>query len=409
MELYTLDPLLRREYVVEEYESLIWTERFQQYGDFQLDIYSSYKARSLLKPDTYLAVNKSNYVMRIETVEDSVNANGEKILVVKGRSLEALLYDRVAYLANAATQTTTTTTDPGTGETTTTTTDVKWTITGTPAAVCRKIFHDICVAGALDPADVIPFINEGTFMPDDTIVEPTDLITVDIQPTTVYDAIEQIAKVWNLGFRLLRQQDMSRLWFDIYVGSDRTTAQTVLPAVVFAPEMDNLQNTKELSSIEGAKNVAYVYSPAGFQMVFAEGVDPEVDGFERHVLTVDANDITADSVTDVAAALQQRGYEALAENRTYQAFDGEISQSSQYIYGRDYNLGDVVETRNVDGVTNNMRVTEQIFVEDKEGERSYPTLTLNTFINTGSWLSWANNKAWIDFDTDLDSVWGNQP
>lgn len=405
MELYTLDPLLRREYVIDKFESLIWTERFQQFGDFQLNIVSSYKARSLLTTDTYLALNKSNYVMRIESVEDDVNEDGEKILIVKGRSLEVLLYDRVAYLANAATQTTTT--DPGTGETTTT--DVKWTITDTPKAVCQKIFHDICVTGTLDPADVIPFINEGTFMPTDTIVAPIDPITVDISPTTVYDAIAQIAQVWNLGFRLLRQQDMSKLWFDIYVGSDRTTAQTVLPAVVFAPEMDNLQNTKELTSIESAKNVAYVYSPAGFQMVFAAGVDPEVDGFERHVLVVDANDITTESTTDVVAALQQRGYEQLANNRTYQAFDGEISQNGQYRYGRDYNLGDVLETRNTDGVTNNMRVTEQIFVEDKEGERSYPTLTLNTFINTGSWLSWTSNKAWFDFDTDLDSVWGTQP
>jgi hypothetical protein len=405
MELYTLDPLLRREYVVEEYESLIWTERFQQYGDFQIDIASSYKARSLLKPDTYLALNKSNYVMRIESVEDDVSDDGQKMLVVKGRSLEALLYDRVAYLINAATQTSTT--DPVTGDVTTT--DVKWTITDKPADVCRKIFHDICVTGTLDLNDVIPFINEGTFMPADTIVEPTDPITVEIQPTTVYEAIEQIAKVWNLGFRMLRQYDMSKLWFDIYVGSDRTTAQTVLPAVVFAPEMDNLLNTKELKSVEGAKNVAYVYSPAGFQMVVADGVDPDVDGFERRILTVDASDITTDSVTDVVAALQQRGYEELAKNRTYQAFDGEISQDSQYVYGRDYNLGDVVETRNVDGITNNMRVTEQIFVDDKEGERSYPTLTLNTFINTGSWLSWTSNKAWIDFDADLDSVWGNQP
>jgi hypothetical protein len=400
MELYTLDPLLRREYVIDKFESLIWTERFQQFGDFQLDIVSTYKARSQLTTDTYLALSKSNYVMRIESVEDDVNEDGQKILVVKGRSLEVLLYDRVAYVANAATQVT-----DGEGNTT----DVKWTITDTPKAVCQKIFHDICVTGTLSLDDKIPFINEGTFMPADTIVPPIDPITVDISPTTVYDAIVQIAQVWNLGFRLLRQQDMSKLWFDIYVGSDRTTAQTVLPAVVFAPEMDNLQNTKELSSIESAKNVAYVYSPAGFQMVFAAGVDPEVDGFDRHVLTVDASDITADSTPDVAAALQQRGYEELAKNRTYQAFDGEISQSSQYIYGTHYNLGDVVETRNVDGVTNNMRVTEQIFVQDQEGERSYPTLTLNTFINTGSWLSWTSNKAWFDFDADLDSVWGNQP
>jgi hypothetical protein len=390
MELYTLDPLLRREYVIDKFSSLIWTERFQSYGDFQLDIFSDYKARSLLKPDTYLAMNLSNYVMRVESVEDDVSEDGQKILVVKGRSIESILLDRVAYSA-----------------TTDTTTTPKWTITDTPAAVCRKIFHDICVTGILDVGDKIPFINEGTFMPASTIVEPVDPITVDLSPTTVYDAISQIAGIWNLGFRMLRQNDMSKLWFDIYVGSDRTTAQTVLPAVVFAPELDNLQNTKELTSVEGAKNVAYVYSPAGFQMVYGTGVDPEVDGFERRVLTVDASDITSEN-PDVTAALQQRGYEELAKNRTYQGFDGEISQNGKYKYGRDYNLGDVVETRNTDGVTNNMRVTEQIFVDDEQGERSYPTLTLNTFINTGSWLAWENNTTWYDLDLDI-TAWADQP
>jgi hypothetical protein len=384
--------------VIDKFESLIWTERFQSAGDFQLDIVSDFRARSLLKTDTYLAMSKSNYVMRVESVEDDVNEDGQKILIVKGRSLESLMEDRVAYSVAGPTQTT-----DGTGATV----DVKWTITDKPADVARKIFHDICVTGTLDPGDKIPFINEGTFMPASTIVEPIDPVTVEITPTTVYDAISQLSQVWNLGFRILRQYDMSKLWFDIYVGSDRTTDQQILPAVVFAPELDNLKNTKELTSVEGAKNVAYVYSPAGFQMVYAAGVAPDVDGFERRVLVVDANDITSDN-PNVTAALQQRGNEELAKARTYQAFDGEISQNSQYLYGRDYNLGDVVETRNVDGVTNNMRVTEQIFVHDRDGERSYPTLTLNTFINTGSWLSWDNNKTWLDLDADM-TAWADQP
>jgi hypothetical protein len=207
---------------------------------------------------------------------------------------------------------------------------------------------------------------------------------------------------------MLRNGDLTQLYFDIYAGSDRTTAQTTLPPVVFAPELDNLQNTKELTTIDSTKNVAYVYSPAGFAEVYASGVDPAVEGLERRVLVVNASDITSDN-PNVTAALNQRGYQELAKYRVLQAFDGEISQNSQYVYGRDYNLGDLVETRNTDGVTNNMRVTEQIFVEDQNGERSYPTLTLNTFINTGSWLSWTSDKAWFDFDADTTSVWGTQP
>jgi hypothetical protein len=55
-----------------------------------------------------------------------------------------------------------------------------------------------------------------------------------------------------------------------------------------------------------------------------------------------------------------------------------------------------------------MRVTEQIFVSDSQGERSYPTLTVNTFITTGSWLSWMNNKVWLDLDGDA-TTWSEQP
>jgi len=390
MEIYTLDPLLRRQEVVDQFESLIWTERYQAYGDFQLDIPSSPRNRILLKSATKLAMNESNRIMTVETIEDEPNSEGRKILKIKGRSIESILEDRVAKESVSDL-----------------TVSPKWTITDTPANVARKIFHDICVLGILDPMDVVPFIVEGTFMPEDTIAEPIDPITVELEPTTVYQALTDICNTWNLGFRMLRYYDTSQICFDVYTGSDRTTAQTILPPVIFAPELDNLQNIKELTTIEQAKNVAYVYSPAGFQKVYPAGVEPDINGFERRVLVVNASDIT-DENPDVQAALLQRGREELAKNQAIQSLDGEISQYSQYRYGTHYNLGDIVEMRNSDGATNNMRVTEQIFVSDSEGERSYPTLTVNNFITTGSWLSWTNNKVWQDLDGDA-TTWSEQP
>jgi hypothetical protein len=388
MEAYTLDPLLRRVSVIDRFESLIWTERFAAFGDFDMEIESTPANRNLLKTGTILAMNESHRIMTVETVEDSVDSEGRRMLSVKGRSIEAILLDRVAKnsLENL-------------------TTSPKWVITDEPAAVARKIFHDICVTGILDAADVIPFIIEGTFMPADTIAEPVDPITVELDPTTVYDAISDICNVWSLGFRMLRNYDASELYFDIYTGSSRTTAQTALPPVIFTPELDNLQNTKELTTVDKAKNVAYVYSPAGFLKVYPVGVDPDVEGFERHVLVVNASDVTTETA-DIPAALLQKGMEELAKNRVYQAFDGEIAQNSQFKYGVHYNLGDVVEMRNTDGVTNVMRVTEQIFVSDREGERSYPTLAVNTFVTTGSWLSWLNNKTWSEL---TDEEWATQP
>ena len=388
MEAYVLDPLLRRMAVIDRFESLIWTERFAAFGDFQIDIHSTPVHRNLLKTGTLLAMNESHRVMTVETVEDTVDSEGRRMLSVKGRSLEAILLDRVAKNSIADL-----------------TVSPKWVITDEPADVARKIFHDICVLGILDPADVIPFINEGTFLSADTVPEPIDPITVELEPTTVYDAIADICNVWSMGFRMLRNYDMSELWFDICMGSDRTSAQTVLPPVIFTPELDNLQNTKELTTVDKAKNVAYVYSPGGFLKVYPVGVEADVGGFDRHVLVVNASDITAET-TDIPGALLQRGMEELAKNRVYQAFDGEIPQTSLYKYGTHYSLGDIVEMRNTDGLTNNMRVTEQIFVSDGEGERSYPTLALNTFITTGSWLSWMNNKVWSELTTE---EWATQP
>ncbi|AWN05977.1 minor tail protein [Streptomyces phage RavenPuff] len=387
MEAYVLDALLRRIAVIDQFESLIWTERFAAFGDFQMDIESTPATRTLLSLGTLLAMNESYRVMMVETIEDELNSDGRRMLSVKGRSIEAILLDRVAKNSTADL-----------------TTSPKWEITDEPADVARKIFHDICVTGVLDPADVIPFIHEGTFLPPGTVAEPIDPITIELDPTTVYDAIEDLCNVWSMGFRLLRNFDASELWFDIYMGSDRTTAQTTLAPVIFTSALDNLQDIKELKTIDKAKNVAYVYSPAGFLKVYPVGVDEDVTGFERHVLVVNATDVTSETA-DIPGALLQKGMEELAKNRVSQSLDGEIAQNSQYKYGVHYNLGDIVEMR-TDNSTNNMRVTEQIFVSDQQGERAYPTLSLNTFITTGSWLSWLNNKQWIELTTEQ---WIDQP
>lgn len=395
MEVYTLDALLRRNELFEDFESLIWTERYKQYGDFDLRISSSYRTRSLLVVDTLLALDTSDRVMKIESVEDGTDDNNRRMLIIKGRSLETILYDRVAKESLTASLTT----------------SPKWIISGlTATAAARKIFHDICVTGLLSVYDKIPYIHEGTFTAASNIPEPVDLVRVEIEPTTVYDAILQLAEIWNFGFRLLRRGDTSQLWFDIYTGSDRTSGQSTLPAVVFSPQLDNLQNTKELTTTENAKNVAYVFSSAGNKVVYADGADPaEMVGLERRILVVNASDVTAEDYPTPEALsdiLTQRGNEALSKNRTFQAFDGEISQTSQYKPGRDYNIGDLVEMRNTDGVANNMRVTEIIHASDKEGERSYPTLTINQYINTGSWLSWLNNKMWTELGPE---EWDDQP
>lgn len=381
MEAYILDSLYRETgTVIDVFESFIWTERHRAMGDFQIDLLPTTANRNTFKVGTLIAKNDSFRIMRVETANDGVDSTGKAIFKISGRSLELILEDRVAM--SALTDLTTT---------------PKWTLTGLPAALMRQIFHDICVTGVLNTADIISGVTEGSSLfPDDTIAEPSDSITADFELATVYTDIKAIADQFDVGFRLIRDPNTGLLYFDVYTGIDRTSQQASYTAVIFSPDFGNLQNTNELTTIAGSKNVAYVFSPVGVEVVYPTDVDPSISGFDRHVIPVKADDITDTTPAVATAKMIQRGNEALAQARAFSGFDGEISQNSSYKYGVDYNLGDLVELRNTDGATNQMQVTEHISVSDAQGERSYPTLTINKFITPGSWDARDFNQVWDD-------------
>lgn len=408
MEVYTLDALLRRITVTDVFQSMIWTERWAEVGDFELVVSSTRDNRSLFTTGTRIAINQSYRVMTIETVEDSVAEDGRATLTIKGRSIEMVLDDRAAW----------TTPDKLATITIGTTKEVKkWILNGTPGNVIRQMFDSICRTGLLSVYDKIPLLQPGSIFPTDTIGEPVDSITWEVEPgRSLYSAIKELCDIYELGFRLVRNADTSQLYFDIYSGTNRTTRQDDFPAVVFSRELDNLQNPTTFDSIADSKNTAYVWSEQGFEVVHSPGVDPEVEGLDRKAIHVIADNLTdpnnanwVPTAAEISAYLIQKGRDELAKHQSWSAFDGEHSKSSDYQYGIHYNLGDLVEMRNSDGASNNMRVTEQIFVHDEQGERSYPTLAINLTITPGSWLGWDYNQLWVDLDANMFDVWSNQP
>jgi hypothetical protein len=386
MDLFILDDTLRRSQVVDTYESLIWTERFKAVGDFELQVKSDRGTRALFPAGTRLAINASKRVMEVETIENKVNSNGTNILSIKGRSIEKLLMDRSNRRDSIAAGDT-----PGASNT-----------TGTPGNIARAMFDTICRNNTVIPGDVIPFLQPGSMLPAGSIPEPSEVVTMTYNTGTVYDFIQNVADIYDLGFRLLRKElpngATSQLYFDIYTGDDRTTLQTTNDAVIFSAELDNLSDTTELTSTALYKNVAYVFGLNGSKIVYLPGFDANTAGFNRRVLIVDAHDIELADGPALMAALEQRGQEELAKNGVVIAFDGEIPQFGSYIYGVHYDLGDLVETRNSDGLSTNMLVTEQIFAVDATGTRSYPTLESRLLITAGSWYAWDAGEYWDDAD-----------
>jgi hypothetical protein len=224
----------------------------------------------------------------------------------------------------------------------------------------------------------------------------------------VLSAIKTICQQYDLGFRLVRGLDNSQLYFNIYAGNNRTAAQTDFPAVVFSRAFGSLTGITQLQSQVGYKNCAYVYSQNGATMVYAPSVDPTVAGFDRHVMMVQAQNVDSTLTgTALTAELTAQGLAALAQNAGSNALDGEVPQLTPFHYGIDYQLGDIVEMQDEDGGIEYMRVTEQIFAADNNGDRSYPTLTAEQFITPGSWAIQGGIE-WADLDSS-ETYWADEP
>jgi Siphovirus ReqiPepy6 Gp37-like protein len=376
MEVYILDDSLRRSEVVDRFESLIWTERYTAYGDFELVTHSTSANRSLFPLGTRLALNESERVMQIDTIENKLDADGKRMLTISGRSLESILEDRIASDSILGTNL-----------------HPKWNLSGKPADIARSIFNAICRTGYPSSTERIPNLEAIIANPPFTRPEPSDIVNVSFEPTTVYKAIQDICLAYDIGFSLTRIGDTGLLRFRVWTGDDRTLYQTNFKPVIFSHEMDNLENISELTSDALYKNTCYVITKTGVQVFYAPGIDPSVSGFERRAMMVKYDgDETGTTLTTIA---QQMAYEELAKARRVTAFDGEIPQRGSYKYNRDYRLGDLVELRNSDGISSQMRVTEQIFSSDHEGDKSYPTLVVDNTATVGSWAAATN----VDVDT----------
>lgn len=384
MDIYALDSSRKREHIVDRFESAIWTERYAELGDFQLLLESTQLNKTIFREGRWLIQNGSYRVMVVETYEDTEDSEGRRMFKPSGRSLEYILEERLAALTMAQVLA-----------------NGRWTITDTPGNIVKHIFQKICIEGVLDVRDIIPDVVMTPFphLPEGTNIGSPEAITLELEVKTLYETFQDLCTTYSLGFALLLDPENGQLHFELTTGTVRTTGQSVVDPVIFSPDLDNLSNTSELVSRAKYKNVAIVVSDHGSAVVYANPDDELKVGFDRRILFVKTSDVKAED-TNKAALLTKIGQAELAKNRRIMAFDGEIPQRG-YRYGLHYFMGDITEMRKSNGATNYMKVTEQIFIDDLEGERSYPTLSLEAYITPGAWYAHNANEVWIEVDDDI--------
>ena len=372
MELYTLVPdLFTRDKVVDDYISLIWTERFIDSGDVTLIVSDTAANRALLPQGTILNDPDSPVPMLVETrdIQDGT-------IKLTGFTLDkVILENRFVVPSNDLEQT------------------AFATPVYTPGEAMAAAVNSYCSTGG-------PFVRLGIELgyqeltgfttQDDTVGGVMQDISVP--RGALYDWIKKIGQTENIGWELTVTDAPSYL-FRVYTGRNLCSDQSTYPVVRFSPALDSLTDLKAVESISGYKTVAYAISP-GFDAETLVGgsqytgkaeayTNAEFDvGLGRRALLVEISGITAESVNDDFSTYQnimdRHAKDALANNNFTKVIDGEVVPQSEYTFGVDYLLGDIVELQDQYGYIQKARITEYIRTKDANGTRQYPTVSVIT-------------------------------
>lgn len=341
MNVYILDQDFKTVSVIDTYESIIWTDRYNQCGDFEIYVNFSSEILQSAVQDYYLMTLQSEHMMIIEGLEIDSNSETGNHLRITGRSLESMLDRRIIWSQTS--------------------------ITGSLQNAIKKLINESIISPSIADRRISNFIFE-----DSTDTRITSL-TVEAEYTgdNLYEIITDLCSANNVGFKITLN-DNNQFVFKLYMGEDRSYAQDNNPYVVFSPKYENVINTNYIDSTENLRNVALVAGEDASQqrrtLVVGSGT-----GLLRRELFVDARDIQSDKVTDYNAALRQRGVKYLSENTKVVNFEGEVETTKLFVYGEDFYMGDIIQIVNEYGIQGSARVIEFIYNEDTNGIKKYPT------------------------------------
>lgn len=378
MDLYTVTSawqngapnLYDKETVIDNYESLIWTEKYIDPGEIELKLPGTIQNFDLVAPGTLLGLSASPELMLIDTREVKDGS-----ITAKGQTLERFLEQRETASA---------------------------TITGTPGQIAGQIVDNM-IDIALPASS--GFETDGTGIPrlvTGSLDGPVEVITdYDVNRGPAYDELLRLAQTYNLNFRIVTAtgaDDLLELHFQTYTGRDLTRDGEQGRMVRFSPNLDNFAEVGEVLSHVDFVNVVVmnVRQDLSIGPVLPLKVSKVPNGndiyqpFKERIRYYEASDITEatlgsgtdyEKLQQLYSVMRAQARQKLRDlgPKTH-AIDGEIPPNSKYQYipryvdlnVPSYRLGDLVEVGGPFGGVVKATVAEHIFAADAEGTRYYP-------------------------------------
>ena len=353
MNLWVLDTDFEQLLYVDAYESLLWTERFNEYGEFELSSSFNASLYSACKTGNYVYNSDSEYLMIITDVEITSDADDGKLLVVSGYSIEYYLTRRIIW-------------DPVSYD-----------------GDFQNAIKDILTKAFINPDDTNRKVDNFVFDTcSDTAV--TDL-TIDNEYTgdNVYTVIKELCQDERIGFKLIPDYTDKTLHFSLYAGTDRSYEQSDAPYVVFSPYFDNLISSEYSVSAFGACTISLVAGAGeGTSRKRVEYGNSSQKALNRSELYVDARDISDEDEdsneipwSKYKVLLMRRGLKELRDYQSTTTYTGETDPKIMFVYGKDFFMGDVVQLVNEFGYEGRSRITELIISISPSKQTVMPTFS----------------------------------
>lgn len=352
MELIILNKNFEATDALDVFESIIWTDRYSSYGDFEGTFSSDEILSGKIKQDYYIISDESEHAMIIDDISLDTDVELGNHLIATGKSLESILSRRIIWSQTI--------------------------LNGSLQDGIEKLLNENVISPSIKERTIENFF----FLKSEDEAITSLKVQAQFTGDNLYDAIKELCDNVDIGFKITFNE-LNQFIFQLYAGVDRSYDQEKNPYVVFSPSFENIINSNYFNSKSLYKSVALV-AGEGEGSARRTVVVGKVDGtgLERRELFVDARDISSTvedgtlSTTQYNAQLRQRGEEHLAEYKITKAFEGEVETTQMYRYGEHFNMGDLVQLENEYGLESKVRVTEFIWSQDQQGVENYPTFTI---------------------------------
>lgn len=375
MEFMVLDKNYDGIAMIDTFTSAIWTVRYDEAGDFEIYTPVQLDYIQAMQIGNYLWNRDSDRLMIIETVEIETDAEEGPQLIVTGRSLESILDRRIVTSSQN--------------------------FSGNLQSVLFAIIQNEVISSG--GTRRIPGFSLKTSS--DSRITSISISELSIRGENVYDVVCSLCQANKVGWRIL-PKGAGGFEFELYVGVDRSYAQSVNPYVTFSPSFENLLNSNYIKSFKSYKNSIYAVGTYQKEVIlqnkykddngewvveeqttyeeaevvtwqYSETATPS--GLARREMFIDNGGVNdgeqGGEYATWNAVNKEKAIAELGEHQTTTAFEGELEATRQYIYREDFNIGDIVQVENEFGITGTVYISEIVFSQDANGITITPTFT----------------------------------